>query len=117
MIGDVNLFLNQDQASSAEIEVMIAEPDFRGQGYGKEALQMMMSYAFSDLKIHRFVAKISLKNDPSRRLFEKLGFQLVKISEIFQEAELHLDIKEDELRTSLFGSVYITRESWKSYDG
>ena len=115
MVGDVNLFLNQEQASSAEIEVMIAESGFRQKGLGKEALRIMMHYAFSDLNIHHFVAKISVKNEPSRKLFEKLGFQLVNISQVFQEAELHLDIKKDhETRHILLESLNILREPWKS---
>jgi RimJ/RimL family protein N-acetyltransferase len=113
MVGDVNLFLNQDEDSSAEIEVMIAEEEFRGKGYGKKALRMMMSYAISDLGIHHFVAKISLKNEPSRKLFEKLGFELVKISEIFQEAELHLNTKGDLTHPSL-GSLSLSREAWST---
>lgn len=46
MIGDVNIFFNdQDQDPTfGEIEVMIAEPDFRRTGRGREALQIIMGY-------------------------------------------------------------------------
>lgn len=46
MIGDVNIFFNdQDQDPTfGEIEVMIAEPDFRRTGRGREALKIIMGY-------------------------------------------------------------------------
>jgi RimJ/RimL family protein N-acetyltransferase len=45
MAGDVNLFFNDDDdASVCEIEVMIAEPAYRRQGFAKEAIKILMAY-------------------------------------------------------------------------
>ena len=45
MAGDVNLFFNdEDNCHSAEIEVMIAEPECRGKGMGREAVLAMLRY-------------------------------------------------------------------------
>nr|XP_027811572.1 N-acetyltransferase 9 isoform X5 [Marmota flaviventris] len=45
MAGDVNLFLTDiEDPTLGEIEVMIAEPSCRGQGFGTEAALLMMSY-------------------------------------------------------------------------
>ncbi|XP_042371295.1 N-acetyltransferase 9-like, partial [Plectropomus leopardus] len=45
MVGDVNMFLTDPaDPSLAELEVMIAEPSYRGKGIGKEVTRMMMSY-------------------------------------------------------------------------
>ncbi|XP_078230708.1 alpha/beta-tubulin-N-acetyltransferase 9 isoform X18 [Callithrix jacchus] len=45
MVGDVNLFLTDlEDPTLGEIEVMIAEPSFRGKGLGTEAVLMMLSY-------------------------------------------------------------------------
>ncbi len=52
MIGDVNLFFNDNEdPHSAELEIMIAEEGARGKGIGKEALQLMMRYGIGDLKV------------------------------------------------------------------
>ncbi|KAF9352009.1 N-acetyltransferase 9 [Mortierella sp. AD094] len=50
MVGDVNLFFNDhDDPHSAEIEIMIAEPDYRRKGMGLEALCMMITYGYSEI--------------------------------------------------------------------
>ena len=46
MIGDVNIFLNDqdDDPTFGEIEIMIAEESYRRGGRGLEALKIMMAY-------------------------------------------------------------------------
>lgn len=101
MIGDVNLFFNdQDAPRNAEIEVMIAESSKRQKGRGKEAIHLMMRYGVEELHVEAFTAKIKLSNEVSLRLFEKLGFSLVSTSEVFQEATYFLQV-DDQLLTSL----------------
>ena len=52
MVGDVNIFfhsyLNQDQA---EINIMIGEKEFRGQGIAVQSLKLMMNFAHKIYKI------------------------------------------------------------------
>lgn len=101
MIGDVNLFFNdQDAPRNAEIEVMIAEPSKRQRGLGKEAVYLMMRYGVEELHVTAFTAKIKLSNTVSLQLFEKLGFSWVSESEVFQEATYALQV-DDGLLTSL----------------
>lgn len=116
MIGDVNLFFNDpdNDKSFAEIEIMIAEEDYRKRGYGIEAINMMMAYgvcydlaknhhvwalsyllgstwhtAITELGVTTFEAKISLKNQPSVHMFRtKLGFRERSVSTIFEEVTL-----------------------------
>lgn len=93
MIGDVNLFLNDpDDYHAAEIEVMIAEAAFRGKGIASEALKLLIEYAAIELKLCRFIAKISNINTPSLNLFHKLGFKETGQSHIFNETTLELYI-------------------------
>lgn len=103
MIGDTNLFLNQeyflseseddeadqqshsDECNVAEAEIMIAEPAARGKGYGKEAILLMLKYGFTELNIKEFVSKIGFQNKASQNLFRKLQFEEQSRSDVFQE--------------------------------
>ncbi|KAH9855741.1 acyl-CoA N-acyltransferase [Lenzites betulinus] len=98
MIGDVNLFLKgapDEDDFEAEAEIMIAEPAYRRRGIAHTALQLMLSYASDPasppplpITRARLVARIGDKNEPSIRLFEKLGFTVTKRVAVFEEVEL-----------------------------
>eukprot|EP01025_Chloroclados_australasicus_P063893 TRINITY_DN8469_c0_g1_i2.p2 TRINITY_DN8469_c0_g1~~TRINITY_DN8469_c0_g1_i2.p2 ORF type:complete len:167 (+),score=20.22 TRINITY_DN8469_c0_g1_i2:209-709(+) len=92
MAGDVNIFwLEQEGDHVAEIEVMIAEEASRRKGLAKEALQLMMAYAVSHLRAQSFVAKVKETNEPSKSLFQKLGFVSEKRVRCFNEEHFRLD--------------------------
>ncbi|XP_022379037.1 N-acetyltransferase 9 isoform X2 [Enhydra lutris kenyoni] len=96
MAGDVNLFLTDlGDPSLGEIEVMIAEPSCRRRGFGTEAVIMMMSYV-TKLGLTKFEAKIGQGNEPSIRMFQKLHFEQVAVSSVFQEVTLRLTMNERE---------------------
>ncbi|XP_023585022.1 alpha/beta-tubulin-N-acetyltransferase 9 isoform X2 [Trichechus manatus latirostris] len=95
MAGDVNLFLTDPgDPAVGEIEVMIAEPSCRGRGFGTEAVLMMMSYGVTKLGLTKFEAKIGQGNEPSIHLFQKLHFEQVAVSSVFQEVTLRLAVSE-----------------------
>ncbi|KAF8898035.1 hypothetical protein CPB84DRAFT_1781201 [Gymnopilus junonius] len=100
-------------AFHAEVEIMIAEPSFRRNGLAIEALRLMLGYATgqpqafypdsdstaktvalgaepSPLSIppESLLTRIAETNYPSIRLFEKLGFEITKRVEVFQEIEM-----------------------------
>lgn len=64
---------------------MIAEPEARGKGFGKEALLLMLKYGQSELGVQEFVSKIGYDNNTSQNLFRKLQFDEQSRSEVFQE--------------------------------
>ncbi len=49
---------------------------FHGKGYGTEAVRQIVQYGFDKLQLEKVEAKIFAGNQASRRLFEKVGFQL-----------------------------------------
>eukprot|EP00758_Cryptobia_borreli_P009872 Tbor_TRINITY_DN5519_c0_g1::TRINITY_DN5519_c0_g1_i1::g.13480::m.13480 len=88
MIGDCNIFnVACSDEDEMEINVMIAESSFRGQGLAKEAISLMMCYCIKVLNMHRFVAKVINSNEASKNLFEKssLGFKIQKVVKVFDE--------------------------------
>lgn len=94
MAGDVNLFLDDSRRDVAEIEIMIAEPSCRRNGLGKEALLTMMHYGNTNLGIQKYEAKVGCSNDASLRLFNKIGFTEVSVSEVFKEVTLEMNVTE-----------------------
>ncbi|KAH6596521.1 hypothetical protein BASA50_005071 [Batrachochytrium salamandrivorans] len=113
MIGDVNLYFNDVyDKSSAEIEIMIAEPSARHKGYGRRAVLLMMTYGIENLGVSKYTAKISLTNIPSHDLFESLGFKVVSVSEIFQEETLEYDMESLDSHPSIQGVSSGDHRGW-----
>jgi [ribosomal protein S5]-alanine N-acetyltransferase len=49
---------------------------FAGQGYMTEALDLVLSYAFENLRLHRVEANIQPENVDSKALVRRIGFRL-----------------------------------------
>lgn len=95
MIGDTNLFLvDHEDRSLAEGEVMIAEPGYRRQKRGWEAMLLTFRYGVETLGITRYQVKIGLSNTPSINMFKKMHFLEVGKSEVFQEVTLEVQVNE-----------------------
>jgi len=92
MVGDTNLYLQED--NYAEAEIMIAEETCRGKGFGIEAITIMLRYGLETLGIQKFCAKIKFGNVASEKLFAKLGFQEVSRSQVFSETTFDLDLTQ-----------------------
>ncbi|KAK4811813.1 hypothetical protein QYF61_010315 [Mycteria americana] len=113
MVGDVNLFLTDtEDPTLGEIEIMIAEPSYRGRGFGKEATLMMMSYGVTHLGITKFEAKIGQENEASICMFKKLHFKEVAVNSIFQEVTLRLDVSDQERRWLLEQTNHVEEKSY-----
>jgi RimJ/RimL family protein N-acetyltransferase len=89
--GDVNCFIQED---TGELNVMIAEPESRRKGIAKIAvgkIMEMVRQAYPEVKT--FVAKIQENNAPSRAMFEKLGFTMVRHVQVFQEVHYERSVE------------------------
>jgi RimJ/RimL family protein N-acetyltransferase len=84
-VGDVNLFLHQDDKNVPEINIMIAESSSRKKGLAQQALAGMILFARDVLQVKQCIAKIDHKNIPSIKLFTKLGFTQTSKDDTFQE--------------------------------
>ena len=63
--------------SKVEVELAFAfGKAFWGQGYADEACQVLIDYAFNDLKIPRLLGGAKQSNDRSVRLQRRLGFDI-----------------------------------------
>lgn len=110
MMGDVNIFLTDpSDPSLAELEIMIAEPSYRGKGIGKEVTCMMMCYGVTKLGIKKFQAKIGLDNEVSIAMFKKLHFHEESVCQVFKEVTLEMTVDES-VRTRLLDDVTYMKE-------
>jgi diamine N-acetyltransferase len=75
-IGFIDLYDFHPKHKRAGLGILILK-EYQSKGYGKEALKLMMDYAFEVLDLHQVYATITEDNIASLRLFEKLGFQRV----------------------------------------
>ena len=50
-------------------------PDFQGKGFGKEAMQLLVNYAFNELNLHRLQLTVFSYNVGAIKLYESIGFK------------------------------------------
>ena len=62
-------------AHHAEIGINLANPDYRGKGYGGEVMLLTMRYGFEQFNLNRITLRVMDYNTRAIRLYEKLGFQ------------------------------------------
>ncbi|BES87632.1 N-acetyltransferase 9 (GCN5-related [Nesidiocoris tenuis] len=103
MIGDANLYLRIDEDQDApiligEVGLMVADNAFRGKGLGKEIALCLIRYGIEAIGIKRFQAVISLKNATSINMFEKLDFEKMSVSEVFDEVTFEREVNSDFIR-------------------
>lgn len=73
--------------SEMELGYIIA-PEYQRQGYATEVCQAILEYAWENLCPDRINCLIDEENYPSRRLVEKLGFQLIGKTDVTGESLL-----------------------------
>lgn len=59
---------------NAELRILIGEEEARGQGYGTEACQLLLEFAFRKLGLAKVYLYVVDLNPRARRAFEKAGF-------------------------------------------
>lgn len=57
------------------LTIAIGEPEYRGRGYGSEALGLALDFAFRELNLHRVQLTVFSYNAAAIHVYEKLGFQ------------------------------------------
>jgi RimJ/RimL family protein N-acetyltransferase len=74
LIGDVVLFWHSRTHGRGELGYAF-HPDHGGRGYATEAARAMLRLGFEGLGLHRIVARIDERNEPSARLARRLGMR------------------------------------------
>jgi RimJ/RimL family protein N-acetyltransferase len=59
---------------TAWIGIGIGEPEYRGKGYGSDAMRVTVGYAFRELGLYRVSLSVFSYNQRAIRVYEKVGF-------------------------------------------
>ena len=104
-----------------------ADREHRRGGLAREALRLMIHYVTGKptpsatgnvpasqlpIPLNWLTCKISLTNEPSIRLFEGLGFEKVKVSEVWQEVEMRYKQAPAEAGESAFANSLVEVLHW-----
>lgn len=74
LVGDLALKVDEDEPREAEVGFTLA-PDQQGKGYGTEALEAFLGYAFETFGLHRVVAVTDALNAPAAAMLDRVGLR------------------------------------------
>jgi RimJ/RimL family protein N-acetyltransferase len=75
LLGDITLDVTLWNARDAFVGLGIGLREFWGKGYGTEAMQLALEYAFLELNLHRVSLNVFEYNPRAVRSYEKAGFR------------------------------------------
>ncbi len=78
-IGLIDLFDFDPRNNRAGIGIVIQNEIDRTQGFGKEALALLIDFSFTQLQLHQLFANIGVDNVSSLNLFATFGFQKIGV--------------------------------------
>jgi RimJ/RimL family protein N-acetyltransferase len=74
LIGEARLDRVDRQDRRASFAIGILDPGALGRGLGTEAAQLVLGYAFGELKLHRVSVRVLAYNERAIRSYQKCGF-------------------------------------------
>lgn len=78
-IGLIDLFDFDVKNKRAGVGIIIQNEVDRNSGFGKEALSLVINYAFEHLQLHQLYANIATENKASLSLFTTFGFEKIGV--------------------------------------
>jgi RimJ/RimL family protein N-acetyltransferase len=75
LIGEIGVWLESWAQGEAWAGIVIGERDYWGNGYGTEAMQLLLRYAFTELNVRRVSLNVFAYNPRAIRSYEKAGFR------------------------------------------
>ena len=75
LLGDITLEINHWNMREAFVGLGIGQREFWGWGYGTEAMQLMLEFAFLEANLERVTLNVFNYNPRAIRSYEKAGFR------------------------------------------
>ena len=73
-LGQCGLMKVDQTARNAELAIVMA-PDSAGRGYGREALRLLLDYAFRQMNLNRVYLRVYAENERAVRCYLACGFR------------------------------------------
>ncbi|NJJ39851.1 GNAT family N-acetyltransferase [Paenibacillus apii] len=103
LIGFVALFNIEWNNQCGKMAIGIGNPNFRGRGYGTDALRLILRYGFCELNLHRIGLDVISNNKNAIHAYRKVGFQ---VEGTMRESVLRDGQKYDRILMSLLRNEY-----------
>jgi len=106
-IGEAGLLRMFPAWRTTDLSIIIGERDAWGKGYGTEAINLLLDYAFGYLNFHRVAVGVVGFNEAALRFYEKVGFcrEGIQRDGYYYAHQYHdfvmMSILEDEYRETL----------------
>ena len=75
LIGNIGLMDLDYKNGTAELGIFIGEKENLGKGYGTEAINLLINYAFKELRLHSIYLRTYDINERAQKAYEKCGFK------------------------------------------
>jgi RimJ/RimL family protein N-acetyltransferase len=73
-IGQCALFNDDLVGRTSEIGITIGDKDYLGRGYGRDAIQVLVEYAFTFRNLRKLWLRVHAMNERARRSYTSCGF-------------------------------------------
>ncbi|MTI49934.1 GNAT family N-acetyltransferase [Sporosalibacterium faouarense] len=76
-IGELSFKRVSFEKSQCELGIVLANDEYKGMGYGTEAIKIAIDYVFNTLKLKYIYADTMGSNTKMQRIFNRLGFEFL----------------------------------------
>lgn len=77
LLGSCGLIDIDKLNRTAEVGIFIGDKNFLGRGYGREALSLLIDYAFTVLNMNNIMLRVYSFNERAIRSYESIGFKVI----------------------------------------
>ena len=105
-IGSVSLKNIDKQDYNAELAIVIGSREYRGKGYGQEALYLICEYGFKILGLHKVYLTCVAHNFGAVKSYERFGFvhEGLRKEQIFQNGQYY-----DEVMMGILEEAFVAK--------
>jgi RimJ/RimL family protein N-acetyltransferase len=83
IIGTIGANFIDNRNRNVMLGLGIAAPQERGKGYGREAIELFVDFAFLEMNMHRVYLGCFAFNEKAARLYERIGFRPEGVNRVF----------------------------------